>query len=184
MLEAARSPRLGDAGGRPTQQGRKLMATDDRLLKELELQLNGGNAHAKFDDVVGGLAPKLRGVAPEGMPYSTWQLLEHIRIAQRDILEFCQNEDGSYESMNWPEDYWPKNEAPPSSKAWEKSITDYHADLKKFLKLIRDPKRDLFAPFPWGSGQTLFHEAMLLMDHAAYHLGEIVAVRRVLGAWK
>ena len=160
------------------------MATDDRLLKELELQLNGGNAHAKFDDVVGGLAPKLRGVAPEGMPYSVWQLLEHIRIAQRDILEFCQNEDGSYESMNWPEDYWPKDAAPPSSKAWEKSITDYHADLKKFLKLIRDPKRDLFAPFPWGSGQTLFHEAMLLVDHAAYHLGEIVAVRRVLGAWK
>jgi hypothetical protein len=160
------------------------MTNEDRLRKELEFQLNGGNAHAKFDDVVGGLAPKVRGVAPKGVPYSSWQLLEHIRIAQNDILAFCQNEDGSYEQPNWPDDYWPKDSAPSSSKAWDKAIADYHKDLKSFLKLVRDPKRDLFMPFAWGSGQTLFHEAMLLVDHAAYHLGEIVAVRRVLKAWK
>jgi hypothetical protein len=160
------------------------MANDERLRKELEAQLNGGNAHAKFDDVVSGLAPKLRGVAPEGMPYSAWQLLEHIRIAQNDILTYCQNSDGSYEQPNWPEDYWPKDPAPPSAKAWEKSVADYHSDLKKFIKLVRDPKADLFTPFPWGEGQTLLHEALLLVDHAAYHLGEIVAVRRILKAWK
>ena len=160
------------------------MPVDERLLKELEFQLKGGNAHAKFDDVLDGLAPKLRGVKPEGMPYSSWQLLEHIRIAQHDILEFCDNESGSYQQPNWPDDYWPRDAAPCDDQAWDKSIAGYHADLKSFLKLLRDPKRDLFAPFSWGSGQTLFHEAMLLIDHAAYHLGEIVAVRRTLGAWK
>jgi hypothetical protein len=160
------------------------MATDERLLKELEFQLNGGNAHAKFDDVVDGLAPKLRGVKPDGLPYSAWQLLEHIRIAQKDILEYCDNDSGSYKQPNWPDDYWPKNPEPPTPAAWDKSIADYHSDLASFLALLRDPKRDLFAPFAWGTGQTLFHEAMLLVDHAAYHLGEIVALRRVLKAWK
>jgi hypothetical protein len=159
------------------------MANEDRLRKELEVQLNGGNAHAKFDDVVSGLAPKLRGVVPEGMPYSAWQLLEHIRIAQDDILSYCQNHDGSYKHRNWPEDYWPKGPVPPSSEAWDKSIAGYHSDLKKFIKLVEDPKSDLFTPFAWGEGQTLLHEAFLLVDHAGYHLGEIVALRRVLKAW-
>ena len=91
------------------------MATDPRLLKELEFQLNGGNAHAKFDDVLDGLAPKLRGVKPDGMPYSAWQLLEHIRIAQKDILEYCDNDSGGYKQPNWPDDYWPKNPEPPNA---------------------------------------------------------------------
>ena len=160
------------------------MPADERLLKELEFQLKGGNAHAKFDDVVSGLSPKLRGIKPEALPYSPWQLLEHIRIAQKDILEFCDNGSGSYQQPNWPDDYWPKDAAPPSEKAWDKSIAEYHADLKAFLRLLHDPKRGLFEPFPWGTGQTLFHEAMLLVDHVAYHLGEIVAIRRLLGAWK
>lgn len=155
----------------------------DKLRKELIFQLKGGNAHAKFDDVLKNFPENLRGTAPGGMPYSAWQLLEHIRIAQDDMLRFCKNSDGSYKEMKWPDDYWPKGPAPTSGSAWPESIKSYHADLDEFIKLISDPKADLFEPFPWGNGQTLFHEAMLLVDHAAYHLGEIVAVRRILKSW-
>lgn len=155
----------------------------DKLRKELIFQLKGGNAHAKFDDVLKNFPEKARGAVPDGMPYSAWQLLEHIRLAQDDILRFCKNRDGSYKLPKWPDDYWPKNPAPPSAKAWTDSIKSYHADLDEFIKLISDPKADLFEPFEWGDGQTLFHEAMLLVDHAAYHLGEIVALRRILKIW-
>jgi DinB family protein len=155
----------------------------DKLQKELISQLKGGNAHAKFDDVLKNFPEKLRGMVPEGMPYSAWQLLEHIRIAQDDILRFCRNSDGSYKEMKWPEDYWPKDPKPASARAWTDSIKSYHADLDEFIELISEPNADLFEPFQWGDGQTLFHEAMLLVDHAAYHLGEIVAVRRILKTW-
>lgn len=155
----------------------------DKLRKELIFQLKGGNAHAKFDDVLKNLPEMLRGTAPEGMPYSAWQLLEHIRIAQDDILRFCKNSDGSYKEMKWPDDYWPKGPAPTSASAWTESIKSYHGDLDEFIKLISNPKADLFEPFPWGDGQTLLREAILLVDHAAYHLGEIVAVRRILKNW-
>jgi DinB superfamily len=155
----------------------------DKLRKELILQLKGGNAHAKFDDVVKNFPEKLRGTVPEGMPYSAWQLLEHIRIAQDDILRYCKNSDGSYKEMKWPDAYWPRDPKPPSAKAWTDSIKSYHADLDEFVELVNDAKAELFEPFPWGDGQTLFHEAMLLVDHAAYHLGEIVAVRRILKSW-
>ena len=160
-----------------------MTATTDALKKELEFQLKGGNAHAKFDDVISHFPPELQGKVPKGLPYSSWQLLEHIRIAQDDILRFCRNEDGSYSQPNWPDDYWPKSPEPPNPKAWEKSIKRYHSDLASFLDLLRNPATDLFKPLPWGTGQTLFHEAMLLIDHASYHLGEIVTVRRVLNIW-
>jgi hypothetical protein len=160
------------------------MATQpDKLRQELVFQLRGGNAHAKFDDVVKNFPEDLRGNTPKGMPYSGWQLLEHIRIAQDDILRFSKNADSSYEQPNWPADYWPKSPEPPNPQAWNKSIKSYHSDLDEFVGLIGDPKSALFESFPWGGGQTLFHEAMLLVDHAAYHLGEIVAVRRVLKIW-
>lgn len=160
------------------------MATQvDHVRKELIFQLKGGNAHAKFDDVMKNFPEMLRGTAPEGMPYSAWQLLEHIRIAQDDILRFCRNSDGSYKEMKWPDDYWPKGPAPTSASAWRESIKNYHTDLDEFIKLISDSKADLFEPFPWGDGQTLFREAILLVDHAAYHLGEIVALRRILKSW-
>jgi hypothetical protein len=155
----------------------------DKLRKELIFQLRGGNAHAKFDDVVKNFPEELRGTAPEGMPYSAWQLLEHIRIAQDDMLRYCKNSDGSYKEMKWPDDYWPQGPKPGNAKAWTDLIRSYHKDLDEFVELISDPKADLFEAFPWGDGQTLFHEAMLLIDHAAYHLGEIVAVRRILKNW-
>jgi hypothetical protein len=155
----------------------------DKLRKELIFQLKGGNAHTKFDDVLKNFPENLRGTAPAGMPYSAWQLLEHIRIAQDDILRYCKNSDGSYKEMKWPDDYWPKGPAPTSASAWTDSIKGYHTDLDEFIELISDPKAELFEAFPWGDGQTLFHEAMLLVDHAAYHLGEIVAVRRILKSW-
>ncbi len=153
------------------------------LKKELEFQLKGGNAHTTFDDVISNFPAELRGTVPGGLPYSAWQLLEHIRIAQDDILRFCSNENNSYIQPNWPEDYWPKSAAPSDQKAWENSIRSYHSDLKAFLDLLKDPATDLFKPFPWGTGQTLLHEAMLLVDHASYHLGEIVTVRRLLNVW-
>jgi hypothetical protein len=154
----------------------------DAIRKELAFQLRGGNAHVPFDKAVAGLPAEKRGVAPPGMPYSAWQLLEHIRIAQADMLEFCTNP--KYKAHHWPEDYWPKSPEPPDAKAWDRSVKQVKADLEAFIKLILDAKRDLNAKIPWGDGQTLFHEACLILDHNSYHLGELVAVRRALGAWE
>ena len=159
------------------------MATKlDPLRKELVFQLNGGNAHAPLEKVIEKFAPRFRGVVPEGLPYSSWQLLEHIRLAQVDMLEFCTNPD--YKALKWPDEYWPKSAEPPNARAWENSIRQIQSDRTKFVKLISNPKADLFAPFPWGDGQTLFHEACLIIDHNAYHFGEIVTVRRILGIWR
>jgi hypothetical protein len=153
----------------------------DPLRKELVFQLNGGNAHAPLEKVVKGLPARLRGAVPEGLPYSPWQLLEHIRLAQADMLEFCTSAD--YREKKWPEDYWPKSPDPPGPGAWDNSIRRIKADRDRFIKLISDPEADLFVPLAWGDGQTLFHESCLIIDHNAYHLGEIVTVRRFLGAW-
>ncbi len=157
------------------------MATKlDPLRKELVFQLQGGNAHAPLEKVVAGLAPKYRGVVPDGLPYSCWQLLEHIRLAQADMLEFCTS--SNYKEKQWPEDYWPKL-AVPGPREWEDSIRRIESDRSDFIKLISDPKANLFQPLAWGTGQTLFHEACLIIDHNSYHLGEIVTIRRLLGAW-
>ena len=153
----------------------------DPLRKELVFQLNGGHAHAPLEKVVQNFPARLRGVIPDGLPYSSWQLLEHLRIAQADMVEFCTSKD--YREKKWPNDYWPKDAAPPSSRAWEASIGRIHADRVAFIKLISRPKSDLFTPLPWGDGQTLFHEACLIIDHNSYHLGEIVTIRRLLDAW-
>jgi hypothetical protein len=154
------------------------------LKKELVKQLRGGNAHAKFEDVTAQLSPELRGKKVEGLPYTAWQLLEHIRIAQKDMLDYCRNHDGGYKEKKWPDDYWPKTPAPADQKSWDDSLRQYLSDREEFISLVEDPKADLVTPFPWGEGQTLLHEAMLIVDHAGYHLGEIVAVRRLLGTWK
>lgn len=151
------------------------------LVKTLEQFLIGGHAHATFDDAVKGLPADLRGVVPEGMPYSIWQLVEHIRITQWDILEFSRNP--KHESPAWPEGYWPK-EAVPSEAAWKKCLTQIKHDLKEFIDLLKDPDVDLYAPFPHGDGQHLLREAMLIADHTSYHTGEIIVLRRLLGAWK
>lgn len=159
------------------------MAGRNELEKQLVDLLKGGNAHANFDDVVKDFPADRRGVKPAGMPYSGWQLLEHIRIAQHDILRFSKNHDGKYHSPKWPESYWPESPEPPNEKAWSESIRHIKADLKEFEELLKDHKNDLAAPFPWGDGQNLLRQALLIADHNAYHLGEIVALRRVLGIW-
>jgi len=152
------------------------------LRKHLLELLQGGGAHAKFQDAVKGLPPKLRGVKPPNYPHSAWMLLEHMRIAQSDILEFIRN--SRHQSPKWPEGYWPKQEVPPNASAWDNSIKEFHTDLKAVEDLVTDPKTDLFARIPWGEGQTILREALLVADHNAYHLAQIVDVRRLLGAWE
>jgi DinB family protein len=152
------------------------------LLEQLIDLLSGGGAHANYDDVVKGLSPKLRGARPGRFPHSPWMLLEHLRLAQWDILEFSRN--SKHVSPEWPEGYWPKTEAPPNSAAWNRSIEEFRKDLRAMEDLVADPKTDLFARIPWGDGQTILKEALLLADHNAYHLGQFVDLRRLLGAWK
>jgi hypothetical protein len=154
---------------------------DHSLRQHLLDLLDGGNAHAKFDDIIKDLPPKLRGAKPANFPHSPWMLLEHLRIAQWDILDFSRNP--KYVALDWPKDYWPETDAPPSPAAWNKSVTQFHADLKAMQSLVKNPKTDLFARIPWGSGQTILREALLVADHNAYHLGQLLDVRRLLGAW-
>lgn len=157
--------------------------SQDRLLREQVVYLlNGGGAHAQFDAVIKDMPEKLRGVKPEGLEHSAWMLLDHLRIAQWDILEFCRN--AKYQSPKWPEGYWPKNGAPASTAEWNKSVQQCKKDLKAMQDLVAEPKTDLFARIPWGDGQTILREALLVADHNAYHVGQLVDVRRLLGAWK
>jgi len=162
------------------------MATQDpnskQLREHLIYLLNGGGAHARFDDVVTNWPEELRGTKPNGLPHTAWMLLEHLGLAQRDILEFSRN--SKHTSPEWPQGYWPQTEAPPSAPAWNKSIQQFRKDLKSMQDLVADPKTDLFSRIPWGDGQTILREALLLADHNAYHLGQLVDVRRLLGAWK
>jgi len=154
----------------------------DKALREHVLYLlDGGGAHAKFDEVVADIPPKLLGQKPAGLPHSLWMLLEHLRLAQWDILEFSRNP--KHASPKWPEGYWPAAEASPSAAAWSASVEKFRQDLKAMQDLVKDPKTDLFAKIPWGDGQTVLREVLLLADHNAYHLGQMLDVRRLLGAW-
>lgn len=144
--------------------------------------LKGGNAHVKFEEVVKNFPERLRGKKPEGQPHTAWRLLEHMRIAQWDIVEFSRN--SRHVSPEWPEGYWPEGDAPPSAAAWDKSVKQFRADLKAMQELVQDAQTDLYARIPWGDGQTILREALLVADHNAYHLGELLMVRRLLGAWK
>jgi len=152
------------------------------LREHLIALLKGGQAHATFEDAIKDLPPKLRGAKLDNFPHSPWMLLEHLRIAQHDILEFSRKE--KHDSPKWPEDYWPKNEAPESADAWTKSVNQFESDMKAMQDLVKNPKTDLFAKIPWGDGQTILREALLLADHNAYHIAQLVDVRRLLGAWK
>jgi uncharacterized damage-inducible protein DinB len=141
------------------------------------------DAHASFEDAVKDIPADLRGTRPEGLPYSAWELLEHLRIAQRDILDFSV--DPNYkEDKTWPDDYWPPSPAPPSDAAWEESIREFIADRNALQKLAADTSVDLEAKIPHGSGQTRLRELVLTIDHNAYHIGQLVLVRRLLGIWK
>jgi hypothetical protein len=158
------------------------MGTDKLLRQHVVKLLTGGEAHANFDTAIENLPAGLRGKRPPGAEHSPWELLEHLRIAQRDILEFSR--DAKHKSPKWPEGYWPAKAAPPDEDAWEKSVRAFRSDLKEMCDLAADEKTDLFAPIPHGDGQTILREALLTADHNSYHLGELVLVRRLLGAWK
>ena len=150
----------------------------DLLSKALAWQ----DAHATFDDAVKDIPADARGRVPEHLPYSAWQLLEHLRITQKDILDFCV--DGNYQEMKWPDDYWPSSAAPSSDTAWDESIAAYKKDRTALQKLAADTGTDLEAKIPHGSGQTYMRELVLLIDHTAYHVGQLVLLRRLLGVWK
>lgn len=156
--------------------------TDKALREHLVYVLKGGGAHADFDKAIKGLPAALRGKTPDGAEHSAWEILEHMRLAQRDILEFSRNP--KHKSPEWPEGYWPKSPAPPNSTAWAKSVTAFQADLKAMCGLVTRTSTDLYARIPHGDGQTILREALLVADHNAYHLGQLVLVRRLLGAWK
>jgi hypothetical protein len=155
----------------------------DRILREhLVKFLRGNDAHADFNAAVAGLPPKLRGVSAKGLPHTPWQLVEHMRVAQWDILEFSRNPN--HISPKFPEGYWPASIAPPNEAAWKKSLAAFRADLKAMQELVFDSSTDLFAPIPHGEGQTIFREALLVADHNSYHLGQLILLRRALGAWQ
>ena len=140
--------------------------------------LRKAEAHVDLESELTDFPGEFRGLKPDGAPHTPWQLLEHIRIAQWDILEFSRN--ARHESPRWPEGYWPETEEPPNGKSWEDSVKQIRTDLKAMCDLVSDPQHDLFAPIPHGDGQTLLREALLVADHNAYHLGQLVMVRRSL----
>lgn len=154
----------------------------DPVREQVISLLRGGNAHVTFEDGVENLAPEFRGVKPEGAEHTAWELLEHIRIAQSDILEFSR--DPKHASPDWPKGYWPKTAKPPSDAAWKKSIDSIKQDREAMIKLVSDPKTDLCAKIPHGTGQNILREALLIADHNAYHLGQLVLLQRLIGAWK
>src|SRR5712692_9740123 len=158
------------------------MKNDSALRQHLLYLLGGGGAHLSFEQAIKGLPVKLRGSKPPGAPHTPWQLLEHLRIAQWDILEFSRNP--KYVSLDFPAGYWPPTEAPPSRAAWDRSVAAFRADLKAMEKLVKNPSTDLFAPIPHGDGQTILREALLVADHNAYHFGQLVLLRKLLGAWQ
>jgi hypothetical protein len=143
--------------------------------------LQGGGAHLHFDKAVADLPTGLRGRVVPPLPYSPWQLLEHMRIAQWDILEFSRN--AAHVSPPWPEGYWPGDKAPPDDRAWDQAADSFREDLAAMCALVADPAADLLAAIPHGEGQTILREALLVADHNAYHLGQLVVVRRLLGCW-
>ena len=153
------------------------------LVDQLIALLRGGQAHAGFEAAVKDFPIEARAKVPDGLPYSAWQLLEHLRIAQKDILNFSAPPTGGYHPMKWPEDYWPKSPEPESAEAWDRTIASIRADRERFEALLTKPNADLYRPFLWGDGQNLLREALLIADHNAYHLGELVMLRRLLGVW-
>lgn len=157
------------------------MSGGDRIAavrRDVVALLEGRGAHAAFDDVIRRFPAKLRGTRPPGFTHTAWRLLEHLRIAQKDILEFSRDE--AWESPDFPDGYWPEREAPPTATAWDESVAAFCADLAAMSALV---KQDPLAVIPWTDGTTILHEALLVADHNAYHLGQIVDLRRALGIW-
>lgn len=151
------------------------------LREHLVYLLRGAGAHLDFEAAVADLPAGLCGAKPPGQPHTPWRLVEHMRIAQWDILEFSRNP--KHDSPSFPDGYWPRGDAPPDNEAWDRSIAAFRADLRAMEELVTNPATDLLAPIPHGQGQTVLREALLVADHNAYHLGQLVVVRRLLGAW-
>jgi hypothetical protein len=150
------------------------------LRKHLATMLNMKGAHVKFVETVADFPVAMRGARPQGAPHTAWQLLEHMRMAQQDILDFSRNPQ--YTEKKFPDDYWPSTEAPPSEDAWTQSILQFQSDLQEMQDLIADTKHDLLVKLPHGTGQTLLREALVVADHNAYHLGQLVFLRKMLEA--
>jgi DinB superfamily len=166
---------------RSTKKKSKVGNHDQALREHLVFLLKGGQAHVHFMDALEGFPETKRGAFVEGLPHTGWQLMEHVRIAQWDILEFSRN--AAHVSPGFPEGYWPKTPGPPDEAAWEKSVQDLQRDLQEMIKLVKNPKRDLYAAIPRGEGQTILREALVMADHNAYHLGQLIDLRRALGTW-
>jgi uncharacterized damage-inducible protein DinB len=155
---------------------------DGLLRKQLAGYLDWKAAHVAFDDAIDGIPARFRGAVAAGFVHSAWQVLEHIRLAQHDILDFCVNP--RYEEMKWPDDYWPASPSPKDAAAWKQSIDAVRRDRQALQRLALNRRIDLFATIPHGSGQTYLRELLLVADHTAYHVGQIVDIRRALGIWK
>jgi hypothetical protein len=155
---------------------------NQKFRKQIVEFLSGRGAHVDWKASFRGIPPKLSGVRPSGFPHSLWELLEHMRIAQSDILEFSR--DATHVSPEWPTGYWPATPAPPNAKAWDKSLKAFARDLEAMQKLVANRKTDLLAKISHGTGQTILREALLVADHNAYHLGQVLTVRKILGNWK
>lgn len=154
---------------------------DKSLRDQLKKMLRWHDAHADWKAALARLSPKNRGIRPPGSPHSVWELFEHMRVAQRDILNFCINP--KYVSPEWPSGYWPRHPMPPSPAAWNKTVKAFQKDLDAMAKLVANPKINLLARIPHGDGQTILREALLLADHNSYHVGQIILVRKLLGHW-
>lgn len=155
---------------------------DQALRRHLTDLLRGGNAHASLEKAISDLPGPFRSIKPDKLPYSIWKLLEHIRITQLDILEFSRN--AAHRSPHWPDEYWPREDGPSDEEAWQRCLQQIQQDKEAFITLLNDSQNDLYAPFPHGDGQTLLREALLIADHTSYHAGQIIVVRRLLGAWQ
>ena len=157
-------------------------AEDRALRKQLVEFLRGGSVHAELKTVIEGFPADKRGAKPKGAAHTAWQLLEHIRIALHDLYEFSTNP--KYVQPDWPADYWPREDAPPSEAAWNTSVQAVEKDLAAFEQLIGEPSTNFYATIPWGDGQTILREVLLAGQHTSYHLGQLVSLRRELGMWK
>lgn len=157
------------------------MPDDNSLRTHLVKLLTTQQAHVTLDAAVKDFPAPMRGVKPQGLPYSAWQIIEHLRIAQWDILEFSRNP--RHVSPKWPEGYWPDSETPPDDEAWDQSVATIRSDLEQMKELVLEPRTDLDSPIEWGDGQTILREAMLVAVHNSYHVGQLVLIRRLLGSW-
>ena len=155
--------------------------SDSKFRKQLVELLKGGGAHATLDDAIKGMPEKLRGAKPGSLPHSAWMLLEHLRLAQWDILEFSRNP--KHVSPEFPEGYWPKTPAPQANEEWNDSMYAFRRDLREMIRLVENPRTDLHKPLSHGDGQTMLREALVLADHNSYHLGQLIDLRRALGSW-